>query len=53
MIFGLDQCTIFTVSETVMTIACSVMTFGSLLGYIITEGVVDRAAAKPTNDAEG
>ena len=51
MIFGLDQGTISTVSETVTTIAGSVMTFGSLLGYIITEGVVDRAATKTTNDA--
>lgn len=51
MIFGLDQGTISTVSETVTKIAGSVMTFGSLLGYIITEGVVDRAAAKTTHDA--
>ena len=46
MIFGLDQTTISTVAETVTTIAGTVMTFGSLLGYIVTEGANDKAAIK-------
>lgn len=52
MIFGLDQGTISTVSETVTTIAGSVMTFGSLLGYIVTEGMINKAAKTADNAAE-
>lgn len=51
MIFGLDQGTISTVAEIVTRIAGSIMTFGSVLGYIVTEGMIDKAA-KPTNEAE-
>ncbi|MDD6062539.1 MAG: hypothetical protein PUB99_08010 [Oscillospiraceae bacterium] len=46
MIFGLDEGTISAVAETVTTIAGTVMTFGSLLGYIVTEGANDKAAIK-------
>ena len=51
MIFGLDQGTSSTVAETVTRIAGSIMTFGSVLGYIVTEGMIDKAT-KPANEAE-
>ena len=44
MVFGLDEGTISTVAETVTLIAGSIMTFGSVLGYIVTEGMIDKAA---------
>lgn len=51
MIFGLDQTTISAVAETVTTIAGTVMTFGSLLGYIVTEGAIDKVK-RPTDESE-
>jgi phage shock protein PspC (stress-responsive transcriptional regulator) len=43
MIFGLDEGTISTVAGTVTTVA-------SLLGYILTEGMVDKAAKSAESD---
>ena len=50
MIFGLDQGTISTVAEAITKIAGSIMTFGSVLGYIVTEGMIDKASKTATDE---
>lgn len=42
MIFRLDEGTISTFTEAVMRIGGLIMTFGSVLGYIVTEGRIDK-----------
>lgn len=46
MVFGLDEGTISTVAGTVTTIA-------SLLGYILAEGMIDKAAKLADNKDAG